>query len=255
MYVIAFFEDRGGEQNFIWRERDCPHGIDQKEIFFNRYLINLEMIKQIDKAIFNSQNLVKFLAIIWLLLPMLVNGQNSPITRKTNIYYQYQIQNAFKGIRFGSTFSEAKGKLLLAKYYQNSYKINNSAYLIFNDIQFSLGVAYFTPQSGKLYQIVLYKNCKSYSDCLLTYQHMKISFINLFGENDAEYVESPSDAKVQGGTPARNISWYGEVGINMSINSSSDNYSIEISIDNGNLNSIATDEQLKLSKSTTIPKI
>jgi len=179
----------------------------------------------------------------------IVNGQHTPLKPKTRAYYEYQNNNAFRGIKFGSKYADIKDKLKLVTGLRDAFKITNPLYLSFNGIPFKSGQAYFTPITGKLYQVVLYQE-DLYPKCNYYYL-LKNNLISLFGMNDAEYVD-PEQKEFKD----MNISWYGEVSIAILVQPSfgTKKADVNLLIDNSTYNELHYRESLKVSQ-PEVPKI
>ena len=169
------------------------------------------------------------------------------MTPKTDIFQKYQQVNAFKGIKFGSIFSEASEKMHLIKESAGIYDIRNEEYLYYNNFKFFRGQAYFT-KSGKLYQVVLYLD--NITNAKYIYNNLKSDLIGLFGENDGEN-------KLSNNSTSLSISWHG-VNIDVLLDASFESKvsgvgNVSLMIINNELNDVNLTEVLQKQESK-IPK-
>ena len=128
---------------------------------------------------------------------------------KTPLFIEYQSNQSYKGIKFGSPFESIKAKMDLGPSQGlDNHEINNKEYLIFNDEKFKEGQAYFT-KSGFLYQVCISIN-DSYSSAIVRYNNLKAGLIKLFGQNDKEFTDLHNNST----NKSLNITWEG---INLNI--------------------------------------
>lgn len=177
------------------------------------------------------------------------NGQHS------SAYYKYQEGKAFKGIKFGTSYSEATKRLTLKPTYQKDYyEIKNSEYLEYGLFKFNSGHAAFT-KTGKLYMIVLHTSPASppYQE----YNALKQELIKLFGPCDAEYTYSPKENFIQ----HLQVSWGGVApGTNLYIHvivlppSSGEKTTVELTILDNKLNAEVNREWFNSSEEGSVPK-
>ena len=185
-------------------------------------------------------------------LVSICNGQHS------SAYYKYQEGKAFKGIKFGTSYSEATKRLSLkptstSPLFQNQFEIKNVEYLEYGSFKFNSGYAYFT-KAGKLYMIVLHTSPASppYQE----FNAMKYQLTKLFGHSDGEYTYSPKENFIQ----HLQVHWGGLEGTNLYINvmvmppSSGEKTTIELTILDNKLNSEANREWFNSSEEGSVPK-
>jgi len=177
------------------------------------------------------------------------NGQHS------STYNKYQEAKAFKGIMFGTSYSETTKRLSLKPTNnQNEFEIKNIEYLEYDVLKFKSGYAYFT-KSGKLYQIIL-KTSPS-TPPYQKYNGIKQRLIYLFGPCDNEYTYDPKENFIQ---PLQ-ISWGGKPGANLYIHvmvmapSSGENTTVNLTILDNKLNAEAQKEIINSSEEGKVPKI
>ena len=106
------------------------------------------------------------------------------VYKRTDFFRRYDNENAYKGIRFGSTYNNIRMKLGLTKKLMSEplmYSIENSEYLKYGCISFNSGVAYFN-KDGSLYSVVLYIDSLDSS----RYANYLAYFTEYYGDNEIE---------------------------------------------------------------------
>lgn len=164
-----------------------------------------------------------------------LSAQNRVITTKTERFKKLDYDQAFKGVKFGSSPTRIGDLLNLKKPkpYYGHYHIMNKDYLKFGYFQFTSGTALFTDISNKLYCVRLKMNDNFPN--LITYNKIKKELIAVFGPNDSQI----SDDTYSG------TGWQGkyiDISLNIRKSDNSNIGEIHLTINHYSLNALSHDE-------------